>query len=74
MEIILDFDKKHDNTRVIKLEHCFRCGDQIVAAANALIENNRDRIKKTLIGATKTNGQIDLFEQQWGGAGCLISV
>lgn len=62
MEIILDFDKKHDNTRVIKLEHCFRCGDQIVAAANALIENNRDRIKKTLIGATKTNGQIDLFD------------
>ena len=63
MEIILDFDKTHPNAKVIKLEHCFRCGDKIVEAANTLIEHNQNRIKKTLIGATQTEGRIDLFDE-----------
>lgn len=63
IEIILDFDKTHPDAKVIKLEHCFRCGDKIVAAANTLIEHNQNRIKKTLIGATQTDGRIDLFNE-----------
>jgi len=63
MEIILDFDKKHADTKVIKLEHCFRCGDKIVEAANTLIEHNRNRIEKTLVGATQTEGLIDLSNE-----------
>lgn len=63
IEIILDFDKTHPDAKVIKLEHCFRCGDKIVAAANTLIEHNQNRIKKTLIGATQADGRIDLFNE-----------
>ena len=62
ISIILNFDKMHENTKVIKLEHCFRCGDNIVAAANTLIDHNVDRIKKTLIGATGFDGEINVLE------------
>ena len=62
ISIILNFDKMHENTKVIKLEHCFRCGDNIVAAANTLIDHNVDRIKKTLIGATGFDGEINILE------------
>ena len=57
--IILNFETDHPGAEVIKLEHCFRCADSIVDHANSLIENNQNRIEKTLIGATGKDGVFE---------------
>jgi len=52
---IIEFDKDFENTHVVKLEHNYRSTEPILAAANALIEHNRNRLGKKLI-ATKGKG------------------
>ena len=52
-------------TRVV-LRECFRCGDRIIGAANALISHNRYMLCITddeMIGATGRSGSVDLG---WG--------
>lgn len=61
--IILAFEATHPNAEIIKLEHCFRCGDSIVEKANNLIEFNQNRIDKTLIGATGTVGDVEVDDK-----------
>ena len=46
---ILDFDKEFPNVRTIMMMDNYRSTPQIVAAANSLIENNKNRIRKDLI-------------------------
>ena len=58
LSIIQGFETDHPGAEVIKLEHCFRCGDEIVRRANNLIQHNRQRLDKTLIGATGTQGEF----------------
>jgi DNA helicase-2/ATP-dependent DNA helicase PcrA len=59
---ILNFAEIFDNTTVIKLEHNYRSTDTILEHANQLIEHNRDRMGKKLIG-TKTKGNsIKVYE------------
>ncbi|MFA6788734.1 MAG: UvrD-helicase domain-containing protein [Arcobacteraceae bacterium] len=61
---ILNFAEIFDNTTVIKLEHNYRSTDTILEHANQLIEHNRDRMGKKLIG-TKTKGNsIKVYESQ----------
>lgn len=60
VNIILNFEKDHPGAEVIKLEHCFRCADEIVQRANSLIEKNQNRIEKTLIGATGKDGDFEV--------------
>lgn len=43
---------------VIQLDHCFRCGDAIVAAANRLIAHNGDTLAQPMIGATGRAGIV----------------
>ncbi|MDR1285821.1 MAG: UvrD-helicase domain-containing protein [Campylobacteraceae bacterium] len=45
---ILEFSQMFDNTRVIKLEYNYRSTDEILYAANELIEHNRSRLGKVL--------------------------
>ena len=48
MEILVNFDKTHDDTKTIIMDQNYRSTPQILAVANSLIDKNTDRIKKNL--------------------------
>lgn len=48
IENILNFKKDYPDVKTFKLEQNYRSTKHIVAAANQVIENNRDRLKKTV--------------------------
>ena len=48
VKFILEFDSRHDNVKTIYLNTNYRSAPQILAASNALIDKNRDRLKKQL--------------------------
>ena len=48
VKFILEFDSRHDNVKTIYLNTNYRSVPQILTASNALIDKNRDRLKKTL--------------------------
>lgn len=62
--IILNFQKDFKDTTLIKLEQNYRSTSNILNAANAVIENNEDRIDKTLISNKGTGEKIHYFEAQ----------
>ena len=49
--ILVDFDKSHENTRTIIMNQNYRSTGNILGAANSLISNNVNRIKKDLFTA-----------------------
>jgi DNA helicase-2/ATP-dependent DNA helicase PcrA len=53
---ILEFPQMFDNTTIIKLEYNYRSTDEILRAANDLIEHNRSRLGKVL-KSTKGKGK-----------------
>ena len=48
VKFILEFESRHPGTRTVYLNTNYRSTPQILAASNALIDKNRDRLKKTL--------------------------
>ena len=48
VKFILEFDSRHDNVKTIYINTNYRSAPQILAASNALIDKNRDRLKKQL--------------------------
>ena len=46
--IIMNFQKDYPNTKLIKLEQNYRSTAHILNAANAVIENNDERLDKVL--------------------------
>ena len=60
---ILDFEKDYPDARVITLEENYRSTKTILEAANAVIEKNKIRLKKTLF-TTNPEGEKIGF---WGG-------
>ena len=48
VKFILEFDSRHENTKTIYLNTNYRSVPQILSASNALIDKNRDRLKKQL--------------------------
>lgn len=48
VKFILEFSSRHSNTKTIYLNTNYRSVPQILAASNALIEKNRDRLEKKL--------------------------
>ena len=48
VKFILEFDSRHENVKTIYLNTNYRSVPQILAASNALISKNRDRLEKQL--------------------------
>ena len=48
VKFILEFDSRHENVKTIYLNTNYRSVPQILAASNALIDKNRERLKKQL--------------------------
>jgi DNA helicase-2/ATP-dependent DNA helicase PcrA len=59
---ILTFSKKFPNTKVIKLENNYRSTNKILYHANQLIEHNRDRLGKKLVGTRGEGNSIKIYE------------
>ncbi len=58
---ILEFDKIFDDTKVIKLETNYRSTTNILKCANELIEHNRGRLGKKLVGNKSDGAEVQLL-------------
>jgi DNA helicase II / ATP-dependent DNA helicase PcrA len=59
---ILNFSEHFENTIVVKLEENYRSTDTILNHANQLIEHNRDRLGKKLVGTRSKGDSIKVYE------------
>ncbi|WP_293914817.1 UvrD-helicase domain-containing protein [Deinococcus sp.] len=59
---ILDFQKDYQDAKVYKLEHNYRSSARVLGLANILIENNTERLEKTL-KAVKEDGLPVMFHR-----------
>ena len=62
--IILNFQKDFPNTKLVKLEQNYRSTSNILNAANAIIENNEERVDKVLYSQKGEGEKISLYEAQ----------
>ena len=62
--IILNFQKDFKNTKVIKLEQNYRSTANILNVANAIIENNTERVDKVLYSNKGEGEKINYYEAQ----------
>ncbi|MBR2526348.1 UvrD-helicase domain-containing protein [bacterium] len=63
-KIILGFQKDFLNTKIIKLEQNYRSTENILKAANAIIENNEERVDKVLFSTKGDGEKIHYYEAQ----------
>ncbi len=59
---ILNFSEHFENTTVIKLEENYRSTHTILEHANQLIEHNRDRLGKKLVGTKEKGSPLRVYE------------
>ena len=62
--IIMNFQKDFKNAKLIKLEQNYRSTANILNVANAIIENNVDRVDKVLYSQKGDGELLDYFEAQ----------
>ncbi len=62
--IILGFQKDFLNSKIIKLEQNYRSTENILKAANAIIENNEERVDKVLFSTKGDGEKIHYYEAQ----------
>lgn len=63
-KIILNFQRDFADTTMIKLEQNYRSTENILNAANAIIENNEERVDKSLYSQKGAGEKISYFEAQ----------
>ncbi len=51
LDVLLDFETDHFDATTLELPLCYRCGREIVTAANSLIAHNEKRIAKSIEAA-----------------------
>lgn len=61
LENLLSFEREFPGTKVVRLERNYRSTRTIVAAANAVIEKNANRIPKTLASERETGEPITVY-------------
>ena len=59
---ILNFTEHFEGTKVVKLEKNYRSTNTILEHANQLIEHNRDRLGKKLIGTRAQGNSVKVYE------------
>ncbi len=59
---ILNFNEHFEKSVVVKLEENYRSTDTILFHANALIEHNRDRLGKKLVGTKDKGSSVKVYE------------
>ncbi|AXH08689.1 ATP-dependent DNA helicase [Malaciobacter halophilus] len=59
---ILNFTEHFENTTVVKLEENYRSTNTILDHANQLIEHNRDRLGKKLVGTRAKGNSVKVYE------------
>ena len=62
--IIMNFQNDFPNAKVVKLEQNYRSTANILNAANAIIENNEERVDKVLYSQKGDGEKISLYEAQ----------
>ena len=62
--IILNFQKDFPNAKIVKLEQNYRSTENILNAANAVIENNEERVDKVLYSNNGEGEKITYYEAQ----------
>lgn len=62
IENILNFEKDFPDLKVIKLEQNYRSSQNIVNAANSVIDKNKGQLKKTVWTANGEGSQIELIK------------
>lgn len=63
-KIILNFQRDFKDTTIIKLEQNYRSTENILNVANAIIENNEERVDKVLYSQKGQGEKICYFEAQ----------
>lgn len=58
---ILNFQKDYPDVKTFKLEQNYRSTNNIVEAANSLIEKNKTRLDKTIFTANEAGGKIKIM-------------
>lgn len=66
VKFILEFDMRHEGVKTIYLNTNYRSTPEILAAANSLIDKNRDRLKKQLEPVRKTARKPLYFHAKTG--------
>ena len=66
VKFILEFPTRHPGARTIYLNRNYRSAPQILAASNALIDKNRDRLKKELTPVRQDNRKPLYFHAKTG--------
>ncbi len=61
---ILDFEKDHADTQVVKLERNYRSTQPILSGATGVVSNNRARKRKQLFTEREGGSPIQLFEAE----------
>ena len=61
VKFILEFDSRHKDVNTIYLNTNYRSTPEILTASNALIEKNRDRMKKELTAVRPSSGKPVYF-------------
>lgn len=66
VRFLLDFDKKFPGTKTIMMMENYRSTPEVLAAANALIDKNEDRMKKSLEAVRPSGAKVlcSLFESR----------
>lgn len=62
IENILNFKKDYSNYKIFKLEQNYRSTQNIVDAANSVIEKNKNQIKKDVFSKNETGNKIKVID------------